>query len=69
MLNLLGLKPGQVIRLKNEGRVEVIENVGDGMWVRVRIPGTDEEELAFCEDVVEVIDGSSQPGAPTGSGT
>lgn len=62
MLNLLALEPGQVIRLKNGGRVEVVETVGDGMWVRVRIPGTDEEELAFCEDVVEVVGGDSQTG-------
>lgn len=67
MLNLLALEPGQIIRLKNGGRVEVIENVGDGMWVRVRFPGTDEEELAFCEDVIEVVNDVSRPGSPQAS--
>ena len=50
MLNLLAIQPGQVIRLKNGTSAEVIENVGDGIWLNARFSGGD-EELVFCEDV------------------
>ena len=50
MLNLLDIQPGQVIRLKNGSTAEVVENVGDGIWLNVRLHGGD-EELVFCEDI------------------
>ena len=50
MLNLLAIQPGQVIRLKNGTTAEVIENVGDGIWLNARFAGGD-EELVFCEDI------------------
>ena len=50
MLNLLAIEPGQVIRLKNGATAEVIENVGDGIWLNARFEGGD-EELVFCEDI------------------
>ncbi len=50
MLNLLTVEPGQVIRLKNGTTAEVVENVGDGIWLNARLP-SGEEELVFCEDI------------------
>ena len=50
MLNLLEIKPGQVIRLKSGTTAEVIENVGDGLWLNARLNNGD-EELVFCEDI------------------
>ena len=53
MLNLLAVEPGQVIRLKSGATAEVIENVGDGMWLNARFAHGD-EELVFCEDIAGV---------------
>jgi hypothetical protein len=50
MINLLDIQPGQVIRLKNGGTAEVLENVGDGIWLNARLENGD-EELVFCEDI------------------
>jgi hypothetical protein len=50
MLNLLEVEPGQVIRLKDGTNAEVLENVGDGLWLNARLAGGD-EELVFCEDI------------------
>lgn len=53
MLNLLDITPGQTIRLKNGTTAEVVENIGDGIWLNARFPGGD-EELVFCEDIAGV---------------
>jgi hypothetical protein len=53
MLNLLDIAPGQVIRLKNGTSAEVVENVGDGMWLNARLADGG-EELVFCEDIAGV---------------
>lgn len=50
MLNLLAIQPGQVIRLKNGATAEVVENVGDGIWLNARFADGG-EELVFCEDI------------------
>lgn len=50
MLNLLGIEPGQVIRLKDGTTADVIENMGDGIWLQARL-ASGEEELVFCEDI------------------
>ncbi len=57
MLNLMDVQPGQVIRLKGGAEAEVMENVGDGMWLKARFE-SGEEELVFCED----IQGLTEPG-------
>ncbi len=54
MLNLLDVQPGQFIRMKSGETAEVVENVGDGMWLNARVEG-DEEELVFCEDIAELV--------------
>ncbi|RYX94118.1 MAG: hypothetical protein EOO28_15870 [Comamonadaceae bacterium] len=62
----MDLQPGQRLLLKNQAVAEVLENLGDGIWVQVRfiespedpsIVGT--EELCHCEEVVRVV----EPGA------
>jgi len=53
MLNLLGLEPGQVICLKDGTKAEVIENMGDGIWLQARLT-SGAEELVFCEDIVSL---------------
>lgn len=55
MLNLLAIEPGQVIRLKNGTTAEVIENMGDGIWLKARLADS-EEDLVFCEDIAAVDD-------------
>jgi hypothetical protein len=59
MLNLLAIQPGQVIRLKNGTTAEVVENVGDGIWLNARFENGD-EELVFCEDVAGVQETQAQ---------
>lgn len=50
MLNLLGVEPGQVIRMKDGLTAEVLENMGDGIWLKAKMPSGD-EELVFCEEI------------------
>ncbi|GAA5235454.1 hypothetical protein FOZ76_04900 [Verticiella sediminum] len=54
MLNLMDIQPGQCIRLTNGVTGEVIENAGDGMWVKARFEAGD-EELVFCEDIAGLV--------------
>ncbi len=51
MLNLLAVEPGQVLQLKDGTTAEVVENIGDGIWLKARLE-SGEEELVFCEDIV-----------------
>lgn len=53
MLNLLAVQPGQVIRLKNGSAAEVVENMGDGAWLKAKLADGD-EDLVFCEDIAGV---------------
>ena len=56
MLNLMDVQPGQVIRMKSGAIAEVVDNVGDGMWLNVKFESED-EELVFCEDIAELVQG------------
>jgi len=58
MLNFMKLTAGQRLLLKDGRRAEVLENVGDGIWVQVRflaeddsVDTNDEGELLHCEEV------------------
>lgn len=51
MLNLFTVEPGQVLQLKDGSTAEVVENIGDGIWLKARLQ-SGEEELVFCEDIV-----------------
>lgn len=62
-VHLMNLQPGQHLLLKNQATAEVLENLGDGIWVQVRfiespqdpsLVGT--EELCHCEEVIRVIE-------------
>lgn len=55
MLNLFSVEAGQVIRLKDGTTAEVVENVGDGLWLNARLASGD-EELVFCEEIVGLED-------------
>jgi len=62
-VNFLELKPGQKILLKSQAVAEIVENIGDGIWVNAKFlehPGdpsmVGNEELCYCEDVLKVID-------------
>jgi hypothetical protein len=59
VINFMELKAGQRLKLKDGSVAEVIDNIGDGIWVQVRyveapqaptIVGS--EELCHCEDAV-----------------
>ncbi|MEJ8810283.1 hypothetical protein WKW77_04340 [Variovorax ureilyticus] len=56
MLNLMNVQVGQSIRLKNGTVAEVIDNIGDGIWLQLRLPGSDEEELVHCEEMAELVE-------------
>lgn len=51
MLNLMEVQPGQFIQLKNGDTAEVVENIGDGIWLKAKF-ADGSEELVFCEDIV-----------------
>ena len=56
MLTVNEVKPGTKLVIAGGLSVEVIENMGDGEWLRVRIltgPETGAEELCHATDVVE----------------
>jgi len=62
-VHLMHLRPGQRLLLKNKATAEVVENLGDGIWVQVRLIDSPEdpslvgtEELCHCEEVVRVIE-------------
>jgi hypothetical protein len=55
MLNLLAIEPGQSIRLKNGTTAEVVENIGDGIWLKAKM-ADGEEDLVFCEDIAGLAD-------------
>lgn len=57
MLNFMNLKSGQRLRLRDGRTGEVIDNIGDGIWVQVRIDGEDEEgELVHCEEAQGLVE-------------
>ncbi|WP_326541169.1 hypothetical protein [Pseudorhodoferax sp.] len=66
MLNLLTVQPGQHIRLRNGALCEVVENIGDGIWLQARVveqdgapAPSDEPELVHCEDIAGLEGGQA----------
>lgn len=62
-VNFLELKPGQKIVMKNQSVAEVVENLGDGIWVKGRFleypsdPSmVGSEELCYCEETLRVLE-------------
>ncbi len=63
MLNLKTVAAGQRLRLRNGAVGEVVENLGDGIWVQMRFitaasdsPAVGEEELVHCEEIAGFAD-------------
>lgn len=61
-VNVLDLVPGQKIMMKNQSLVEVLENMGDGIWVRGKFlestaepEKVGEEDLCYCEEILKII--------------
>jgi hypothetical protein len=52
MINLMTVEPGQKLRLKDGTIAEVVESIGDGIWVQARRAGGGDEELVHCEEIV-----------------
>ncbi len=62
-VNFLALQPGQRIVLKNQAAAAVVENIGDGIWVKGRFIESPQdpslvgsEELCYCEDVLRIAE-------------
>jgi hypothetical protein len=62
MINLMTLKPGDRLQLAKGIVAEVTENMGDGMWVEVRLieaPDRPDEvgtvELCHAQDIVKLL--------------
>lgn len=63
MINVMTLKLGDRLLLLEGVLAEVIENMGDGMWVQVKylaVPGRPSEvgsvELCHAQDIVRLIE-------------
>ncbi|MFD4838764.1 hypothetical protein ACFWP0_14765 [Achromobacter sp. NPDC058515] len=53
MINFINLQVGQRLALKDGRRAEIVDNIGDGIWVQVHFDdGPEEAELLHCEEVV-----------------
>jgi hypothetical protein len=66
MIDLMTLKPGDRLQLTQKIVAEVTENMGDGMWVEVRLieaPDSPDEvgnvELCHAQDIVKVLSATS----------
>lgn len=55
MLNLMDVISEQVIELKDGSTTNVVENVGDEIWLKV-LDVSGEEDLVFCEDIARVLE-------------
>ena len=62
-VNLFDVKPGQRILMKNQSVAEVVENLGDGIWVKGRFLESPQnpsiigsEDLCYCEEILQVLD-------------
>ncbi|KDC06936.1 (S)-2-haloacid dehalogenase domain protein, partial [Bordetella bronchiseptica E012] len=55
MLNLMQLQPGQLLALRDGRKGEVVENMGDGIWVQVRYLVGCIEQLKPFPDVPEAL--------------
>ncbi|WP_024510482.1 hypothetical protein [Bradyrhizobium sp. ARR65] len=64
MINILALKPGDRLQLRERILAEVTQNMEDGMWVEVRYLDAPNEadkgliELCHAQDIVALLDGS-----------
>lgn len=66
MINVLDLKPGQRLILRDKVVAQVVENMEDGMWLQVEyieVPDNESQigaiELCHAQDIVRLDDGSA----------
>jgi hypothetical protein len=64
MLNLMHLQAGQKLELRNGAIGEVVDNMGDGIWLQLRFLSSPEggvpvgdEELVHCEEIKGLASG------------
>ncbi len=64
MINLMHLPAGTTLKLANGSVAEIVDNLGDGIWLQLRfvsVGGGDfavgDEELVHCEEIVGLADG------------
>lgn len=70
ILNFMQLTPGQKLRLKDGRVAEVLENMGDGIWVQARFlepdgktriaAASEDGELVHCEEVSGLVGAEQQ---------
>ncbi len=66
MINLLDAKPGDRVYLIDGRTGEVVENMGDGQWLEVRVDDgapDAEAELVHSQDIAEL-----EPASPVEAG-
>lgn len=59
MINLYHVLPGQRLKLKDGRTGDVVENMGDGQWVEVRLSDQDagdDPELVHSQDIAELLE-------------
>jgi hypothetical protein len=56
MINLMTVDAGRKLRLKDGTVAEVVENIGDGIWVQARRAGDSGEELIHCEEIAATVE-------------
>lgn len=56
MINLMNVAAGQKLQLKDGTIAEVVENIGDGIWVQARRAGESDEELIHCEEIAGPVE-------------
>lgn len=59
MINLYHVQPGQRLKLKDGRTGDVVENMGDGQWVEVRLSDQDagdDPELVHSQDIAELVE-------------
>ena len=68
MLDVLGIMVGDLLKLRGGVLAEVVENMGDGEWLRVRVVAlqnqtveASDEELCHYSDIL----GPAEPTPPT----
>lgn len=66
MINVLDLKPGTRLGLREGIVAQVVENMDDGMWVQVEyleVPNNEAEvgaiDLCHAQDIIKIISSSS----------
>ena len=59
MLNLLAIQPGQVVRLKSGGTAEVVDNIGNGVWLKARMADSEKDPF-FCEDMAGLVETTAE---------